>query len=152
MSKLWDDLKQNLNQWSSAAVVKAEEMSKIAVAKTEELTRISKIKIEIRQLLRDVDKTYEEIGRLVSDSADKKVFDFKGNEGFDNFRKKLAEIKQLIEEKEKKIRTIKEEYGIKESEIESSVVEEKTVEEPEVVVAQAEEEKPKKKAARTPQK
>mgnify|MGYP000368205164 CR=1 FL=1 len=38
-----NDLKKNMKDWSSAAVEKAEEVSKIAVAKTEELTKISKI-------------------------------------------------------------------------------------------------------------
>ena len=38
MSKLWNDLKHNMKEWSSAAVEKAEEVSKVAVAKTEELT------------------------------------------------------------------------------------------------------------------
>ena len=46
MTKLWNDLKKNMKDWSSAAVEKAEEVSKIAVAKTEELTKVSKIKIE----------------------------------------------------------------------------------------------------------
>ena len=32
MSKLWDDLKHNMKEWSSAAVEKAEEVSKVAVA------------------------------------------------------------------------------------------------------------------------
>ena len=44
MSKLWDDLKDNMKDWSTSAVEKAEEMSRIAMAKTEEMTRISKIK------------------------------------------------------------------------------------------------------------
>ena len=36
MSKLWDDLKDNMKEWGNAAVEKAEEVSKVAVAKTEE--------------------------------------------------------------------------------------------------------------------
>ena len=42
MSKLWDDLKDNMKEWGTAAVEKAEEVSKVAIAKTEELTKISK--------------------------------------------------------------------------------------------------------------
>ncbi len=145
MSKLWDDLKDNLTQWSSAAVEKAEEMSKIAVAKTEELTRISKIKIEIRQLQRDMDKTYEDLGRMVCKSADNKEFNFKGNDEFDNYRKKIVEIEQLIDEKEKNIQSIKEEYGIKESDIEST----EAVKEEEPVKEKPVEEKPKKKTKKT---
>ena len=59
MSKLWDDLKENMKEWSSSAVEKAEEMSRIAMAKTEEMTRISKIKFGIHQLQREMDRKYE---------------------------------------------------------------------------------------------
>ena len=43
MSKLWDDLKENMKDWSISAVEKAEEMSRMAMAKTEEMTKISKL-------------------------------------------------------------------------------------------------------------
>ena len=46
MSKLWADLKENMKDWSTSAVEKAEEVSRLAMAKTEEMTRISKIKFE----------------------------------------------------------------------------------------------------------
>ena len=64
MSKLWDDLKDNMKDWSITAVEKAEEMSKMAVAKTEEMTLISKVKFEIHQLHREINKVYENLGRL----------------------------------------------------------------------------------------
>ena len=69
MSKLWNDLKHNMKEWSSAAVEKAEEVSKVAVAKTEELTKISKIKLVIHQLQRDVHRTSEDLGQLVYNQA-----------------------------------------------------------------------------------
>ena len=50
MSKLWEDLKDNMKEWSSSAVEKAEEMSRVAMSKTEELTRISKIKFENKEV------------------------------------------------------------------------------------------------------
>ena len=46
MSKLWDDLKENMKDWSISAVEKAEEMSRMAMAKTEEMTKISKIRFD----------------------------------------------------------------------------------------------------------
>ena len=58
MSKIWNDLKSNMKDWSNAAVEKAEEVSKVAVAKTEELTRISKVKLSIHQLYRDKNKEF----------------------------------------------------------------------------------------------
>ena len=54
MSKLWDDLKDNMKDWSLTAVEKAEEMSKMAVAKTEEMTLVSKVKFEIHQLQKEM--------------------------------------------------------------------------------------------------
>ena len=117
MTKLWDDLKKNLTQWSSVAVEKAEEMSKIAVAKTEELTRISKIKIEIRQLQRDLDKNFEELGRYVRKSADEKNLNFTSDDEVSVLLGKLTETENVIAEKNKLIQSIKEEYNLKESEI-----------------------------------
>ena len=46
MSKLWDDLKENMKDWSASAVEKAEEMSKIAMAKTEEMTNFLKLNLK----------------------------------------------------------------------------------------------------------
>ena len=40
MSKIWDDLKSNMKDWSNAAVEKAEEISRVAVAKGEELSSV----------------------------------------------------------------------------------------------------------------
>ncbi|NQT97639.1 MAG: hypothetical protein HQ562_07860 [Candidatus Marinimicrobia bacterium] len=96
---------------------KAEEMSKIAVAKTEELTRISKIKIEIRQLQRDLDKNFEELGRYVRKSADEKNLNFTGDDEVLVLLGKLSETENVIAEKNKQIQNIKEEYHLKESEI-----------------------------------
>ena len=56
MSRLFDDLKETVKEWTTVAVEKAEEVGKIAVAKTEEVTRISKIKLEVHQHERDLAK------------------------------------------------------------------------------------------------
>ena len=45
MSKLWDDLKHNMKDWSNAAIEKAEEVSKVAVAKTE-VSEVIEVKSE----------------------------------------------------------------------------------------------------------
>ena len=83
MTKLWNDLKKNMKDWSSAAVEKAEEVSKIAVAKTEELTKVSKIKIEEHQFQRELSKLYEDMGRMVTKYAkDENMVNFSGNQEF----------------------------------------------------------------------
>tara|TARA_Y100001970_G_C14000390_1_gene733035 strand:+ start:172 stop:612 length:441 start_codon:yes stop_codon:yes gene_type:complete len=113
MSKLWDDLKDNMKDWSVTAVEKAEEMSKIAVAKTEEMTRISKIKFDIHQLYREMNKVYEELGKLAyKHTKNEHMATFSGNKDFFNLVNKIEELKIKIEIKEKEIDDIKEEYGV----------------------------------------
>ena len=116
MSKLWEDLKDNMKDWSVTAVEKAEEMSKIAVAKTEEMTRVSKVKFDIHQLHREMNKVYEELGRLAyKHTKNEHMATFSGNKDFFNILNKIDELKVEIETKEKEINKIKEEYGIIES-------------------------------------
>ena len=118
MSKLWDDLKQNMKEWSSAAVEKAEEVSKVAVAKTEELTKISKIKLEVHQLQRDSRKAREALGKLAYDHAkDANMVNFTGNNDFFSHVEKIDVMTESINMKKSEIKNIKAEYNIKEEEV-----------------------------------
>ena len=122
MTKLWNDLKKNMKDWSSAAVEKAEEVSKIAVAKTEELTKISKIKIEEHQLQRELTTLYEEMGRMVTKYAkDENMVNFSGNQEFFNLVEKIDNIQSKIDKKITDIRAIKEEYNIPDADIEFAI-------------------------------
>ena len=118
MSKLWDDLKHNMKEWSSAAVEKAEEVSKVAVAKTEELTKISKIKLEVHQLQRDIRKAKETLGKLAYDHAiDANMVNFTGNTEFYSHVEKIDTIKNAISKKENEIDVIKSQYNIPEEDV-----------------------------------
>jgi len=118
MSKLWDDLKHNMKEWSSAAVEKAEEVSKVAVAKTEELTKISKIKLEVHQLQRDIRKAKETLGKLAYDHAkDANMVNFTGNTEFYSYVEKIDSIQDAIAKKENDIDFIKSQYNIPEEDV-----------------------------------
>ena len=118
MPKLWDDLKHNMKEWSSAAVEKAEEVSKVAVAKTEELTKISKIKLEVHQLQRDSRKARQALGKLVYDHAkDANMVNFTGNAEFFSHVEKIDSIKDAIANKENEIDLIKSQYNIQEEDV-----------------------------------
>ena len=118
MSKLWDDLKHNMKEWSTAAVEKAEEVSKVAVAKTEELTKISKIKLEVHQLQRDSRKARQALGKLAYDNAkDANMVNFTGNAEFYSHVEKIDSIKDEIEKKENQIDFIKSQYNIREEDV-----------------------------------
>ena len=118
MSKLWNDLKENMKDWSNSAVEKAEEMSRIAMAKTEEMTRISKIKFEIHQLQRDMNRAYEELGKLAYSHTKKDhMATFSGNTDFFNIVSRVDQIKEEISVKRIDIEKIKQEYDIDDHEL-----------------------------------
>ena len=122
MTKLWNDLKKNMKDWSTAAVEKAEEVSKIAVAKTEDLTKISKIKIEEHQLQRELSKNYEEMGRMVTRHAkDDNMVNFSGYQVFFNLVEKIDKIQLEIDAKEAAIQRIKEEYDLTDTDVSAAV-------------------------------
>ena len=114
MSKLWNDIKHNMKEWSSAAVEKAEEVSKVAVAKTEEITKISKIKLEVHQLQRDVRRSSEDLGQLVYNQAkDANMVNFTGNTEFFSYIEKIDSLKQSISIKQNQIKKINTNVNIK---------------------------------------
>ena len=118
MTKLWDDLKHNMKDWSNAAIEKAEEVSKVAVAKTEELTKISKIKIEVHQLQRDLRQQKEALGKLVYNQAkDDNMANFTGNNDFFAHIQKIDESEESIKLKLIKIDSIRAKYNIPEDDV-----------------------------------
>ena len=122
MTKLWNDLKKNMKDWSSAAVEKAEEVSKIAVAKTEELTKVSKIKIEEHQFQRELSKLYEDMGRMVTKYAkDENMVNFSGNQEFFQIIENIEKIQLKIDKKIAEIKKIKEEYNITDIEVDNVI-------------------------------
>ena len=133
MSKLWDDLKENMKDWSTSAVEKAEEMSKIAMSKTEEMTRLSKIKFEIHQLQRQKNKIYEKLGKLAyNHTKEDHMATFSGNKDFFNLVNEIGTIKEKIVEKENSIDEIKKEYGIEQERDDSNITISSDVEDNEI--------------------
>mgnify|MGYP001158523409 CR=1 FL=1 len=111
MTKLWDDLKDNMKEWSTSAVEKAEEMSRVALNKTEELTRISKIKYDILQLQRQINKLYENLGRLAySKTKNDHNASFSGDTEFFQIINDIDKHKKNIRDKDKEINSIKIEF------------------------------------------
>ena len=128
MSKIWDDLKSNMKDWSNAAVEKAEEVSKVAVAKTEELTKISKIKLVVHQLQRDKNKEISALGKLVyNHSKEANMSNFTGNAEFFSHVEKIDSLNMQIIEKENQIKEIKTEakQDLEVSELPSESISEK---------------------------
>ena len=120
MSKLWDDLKENMKDWSTSAVEKAEEMSRIAMAKTEEMTKISRIRFDIHQLQHDMNIAYEKLGKLAyNHTKQDHMATFSGNSEFFEIVSELEQIKKEIENKQRAIEKIKLEYGIEDKDMDN---------------------------------
>jgi uncharacterized protein Yka (UPF0111/DUF47 family) len=110
MSNLWKEIKDNVKEWSAAAIKKADEVSKLAVEKTGDFTKISKIKLDIHQTQKDIDKNFEDLGRYIyMQVKDKNVTSFKTNTEFNEAIKKLDDFKTKIKNFEKEIDNIKKE-------------------------------------------
>ncbi len=110
MSNLWKEIKDNVKEWSAAAIKKADEVSKLAVEKTGDFTKISKIKLDIRQTQKDIDNVFEDLGRYVyMQVKDKNVTSFKTNTEFVDTIKKIDGFKTKIKNFEKEIDNIKSE-------------------------------------------
>ena len=113
MSKLWEDLKENMLEWSNSAVEKAEEMSRVAMAKTEEMTKISKLKFEIHQIQRNIISNYEKLGKLAYQQIKKdNNSTFSGNQEFFDIILKVDNFLENIKKKREEIEKIKIEYDI----------------------------------------
>ena len=119
MNKLWDDLKDNMKEWGTSAVEKAEEISRVAVAKGEEFTKISKLKYDISQVQKDKTKIYEKLGRLVFEKTkNNNMANFTANKEFFGLVEEVDSLSNDIADKEVDIVNIKKEYGINDSDIE----------------------------------
>ena len=111
MSNIWDDLKKNLKVWGSAAAVKAEEFGKAAASKTEEITKIGRVKLQMHQLQRELDKTLQALGEFVFGATDdENVSNFTGNEKYYSTIEKAKILKLKIAEKEGEIEKIRQEF------------------------------------------
>jgi len=98
-STLWEDIKRTVKQGVS-----------VAAEKTEEYTKIGKIKVDILNINRTIDKTYTEMGKEVFGFIDKGKTAEIGNS--DKIKKLVAKVKEQkvqLKKKEAEIEAIKKE-------------------------------------------
>ena len=99
-ASLWEDLKKNVKAGVSTAA-----------EKTEEYTKIGKLKVEILNTNRNLEKGFADIGREVHNvlTAGKKLDPLK-NETFKELIEKVNALKADVQAKEKEIEQIRIEY------------------------------------------
>jgi len=73
-NKLWGDVKKSLQDLSNIAAEKGKVFSKAAADKAEELTRTGKLKLDVLQVNRDIERNFTELGGKVYElKADDKL-------------------------------------------------------------------------------
>lgn len=118
MTKLWDDVKKSLKDFSSAAIEKAEEFGKVASDKAEELTKVGKINWEIKQLKRSREKHLQELGKMVFEAAESDSIPELANNA--DISGRINEIKTVdaeIKIKQDRIDAIHAEFGMPSEEV-----------------------------------
>ncbi len=64
-NKLWDDVRTSLQDIGNLAAEKGREFSKAAADKAEELTRVGKIRLDLVQVNREIERLFSELGGKV---------------------------------------------------------------------------------------
>ncbi|MCK5520925.1 MAG: hypothetical protein KAI81_07420 [Candidatus Marinimicrobia bacterium] len=104
MSDVIDGMKKNLNVWWKEKGPKVEDMLKHTAKKTEELTHKAKLKYEIFQAERDLEKKFSEIGEYVHNKI--------RNEDIANFENDsdISGHIEAVKDIEEKIQNLRAEY------------------------------------------
>ncbi|MDG2287294.1 MAG: hypothetical protein P8L43_00815 [Candidatus Marinimicrobia bacterium] len=93
MNKFWEDLKNNVSEWSVVASEKAEEF-----------THNSKLRLDIIQLERKLSSLYVKLGLYVFvKTQEKNVLNFVGDKRYLGLIGKIVEIKKKIADKKESI-------------------------------------------------
>lgn len=104
---IWEDIKKSVKQGIT-----------VAAEKTEEYTKIGKLKVDILNINRHIDKTFAELGKELYDLAQKSnKIDVAKNEKIQEGISKINEQKENLKAKEAEIEAIKQEAGHTEEEV-----------------------------------
>lgn len=108
MTSLWNDVKKNLGEWASKAAGKAVEFSRDAADKAEELTKLGKVKLDIFQTNREVEKQFTKLGGIVYDLISDKKTNIEADEKVVASVKVIQNLEKALREKENEYKNIKE--------------------------------------------
>ncbi len=102
--RLWSDMKKGLKDIGSVAVEKAEEFGKLASEKAEELTRTGKLRLDIMQYNRSMNRAFAKIGEEAYQlQASGKLKDLVKTETFLVAQQEIDSLKQKIVDTEAEI-------------------------------------------------
>ncbi len=99
MSKVFDDIKSFLNDWWTQNGPKMGDMVKTTAEKAENLTQKARLKYDLYQAGRDLEKAYEELGEKVyHDISEDKKFDFSGDDNIQVLMDQIVVAEKKVQE------------------------------------------------------
>lgn len=107
MTNLWSDIKKSLGEWVTKAADKAGEFTREAADKAEEVTKLGKVKLDIFQIKRDIEKQFAELGGTVYHLIEEeKLKDIEKNENVNACIAIVKDLEKKLKEKEKQYKAI----------------------------------------------
>jgi hypothetical protein len=101
MASLWDDIKKSLGEWVAKAADKAGEFTKEAAEKAGETTKLGKIRLDIFQIKRDIEKNFADLGgRVYHLITEEEVKNVEKEEKVTAIIEKIKELEKKLKEKE----------------------------------------------------
>jgi len=107
MSELLDNAKKSFGEWFSKAVDKAGEFTREAADRTEEVTKLGKVKLDIFQIKRNIDKVFTDLGRCVYNLLGEEAKNIEKNKSVKSYIDKIKTLEKNLEEMEEKCERIK---------------------------------------------
>jgi len=102
MSDLLDNAKKSFGEWFSKAVDKASEFTREAADRTEEVTKLGKVKLDIFQIKRGIDKVFTDLGRCVYNLLVEETKDIEKNESVKSYIDQVKTLEKNLKEMEDK--------------------------------------------------
>jgi len=114
MANLWGDIKKSLGEFVTKAADKAGELTREAADKAEEVTKLGKVKLDIFQIKRDIEKQFSELGGTVYQMIlDKKTKDLEKDAKVKAYVTAIGNLEKKMKEKEAQYKQIQEESAVK---------------------------------------
>ncbi|MCD6235191.1 MAG: hypothetical protein DRP86_01770 [Candidatus Neomarinimicrobiota bacterium] len=99
MSKVFDDIKNFMNDWWIKNGPKVEGMVKTTAEKAEHLTQKARLKYDLYQAGRDLAKAYEELGEKVyHEMSENKKFDFSSDDDIQVLMDQIVQAEKKVQE------------------------------------------------------
>ncbi|NLA39767.1 MAG: hypothetical protein GX882_10425, partial [Methanomicrobiales archaeon] len=134
--KVYDNVKDKLSRWWEGFSPKIDEAYQNTLEKATDITRIAKLKYEIMQSQRILQKCHQELGEKAAEHiAEANSYDLQGLDRIEEIMNRIAELSSSIKEREEEVAKLQE---VKAKEEKKKAKKEKKVKKKEETSAEAE--------------